>query len=107
MSIARKWTIAWKEMIPGYDTVLKRRIRLHTMRKTFAMLAVRSGWDLLQISTYGNWSLPSAVIFYVVYIPNVALGIAKTFLIQQHKKHCEYLNVDMNNLSTAHKKLYH
>ena len=71
------WINKWKYELPYYEEEQSTRVVIHTVRKTFCNLLYRVGWDMVRISCYGDWSVPTSLTFYYQYMPHEALQIAK------------------------------
>ena len=74
------WIKQWKFNVPHYDKDQQMRILLHSMRKTFCQHMYEIGWDMVKIGCYGNWAVPTTLIFYYQYTQHEALSIAKLLL---------------------------
>ena len=96
-----KWMSEWKYLLPvyEYDRDLCKRVVLHSARKTFCNLLYRAGWDMVRISCYGTWSVPSSLIFYYQYLPTEALRITRLILIKKELTDRKNIICDLDNVS--------
>ena len=92
-----RWVLLWREEVKGLTHEQRLRVRLHTIRKTFANLAFGSGMDMLAIATYGYWAIPTAMIVYVQFNVKEAMRIPYRLLLQKPKRGKDK-RVDMNKL---------
>ena len=95
-----QWMKLWTHSLPNYDKDLCSRIKPHSMRKTFCCILYRLGWDMVQIAAYGDWSVPSSLIYYCIYQQSVALSIIKQLIYgKQLPQYLPYIcDLDLINL---------
>ena len=104
--MAYDWIKTWRQNLPNIDPDRYQLIKVHSIRKTFAQLALRSGMNLMEISQYGDWKLPSCVLYYVAYDHNYALNLIQKLLINQPKKEYKTLSIDMDHITQKKVKMY-
>ena len=98
-----RWVLEWRGKLQGLTTEQKNRVRLHTIRKTFANLAFRAGLDMLKIATYGTWALPTAITIYVNYDMQYAIGLAYKLLYGRIIKARKEISINMNKVYNFNK----
>ena len=100
-----RWVHSWRADVPNMSSENRFRIKLHSSRKTFANLGVKSGLNLLEIATYGTWALPTAVTLYVQYDWQYAIRLTKKLFVIKHRPQYRSLCVDMSKVSFPRKGL--